>query len=88
MDLTIAIKKLNGSKSNDSTGINNFIIKKLPLKTKMLLLNLYNKCLTENYLPDDWKTALITMIPKKATNTTTTIDRSAKHHVLLNCLKD
>ena len=65
-ELVLCIKKLNNSKSNDPTGINNFILKKLPQNSLQGLLKLYNKCLTENSMPSEWKTAEITMIPKKA----------------------
>ena len=69
-ELNVAIKKLNNSKSNDPIGINNFIIKKLNLNSRKGLLQLYNKCLTDNSIPSEWKTAEITMLPKKANDKT------------------
>jgi hypothetical protein len=69
-ELNVAIRKLNNSKSNDPIGINNFIIKKLNLNSRKGLLQLYNKCLTENSIPSEWKTAEITMLPKKANDKT------------------
>jgi hypothetical protein len=52
-ELVLCIKKLNNSKSNDPTGINNFILKKLPQNSLQGLLKLYNKCLTENSMPSE-----------------------------------
>ena len=51
------IKKFNNSKSNDPSGLNNFIIKKLTKNSKLGLLKLYNKFLIENQIPAEWKTA-------------------------------
>jgi hypothetical protein len=81
-ELVLCIKKLNNSKSNDPTGIINFILKKLPQNLLQGLLKLYNKCLTENFMPSEWKTAEITMIPKKRMINliTTIIVQSAKHN--------
>lgn len=58
------IKKFNNSKSNDPSGIYNFIIK--ILNSKLGLLKLYKKFLIENQIPAEWKTAEISMLPKKA----------------------
>jgi len=68
VELTQAIKKLNNSKSTDTTGFSNFIIKKLPMNSRQGLLNLFNKCLIDNELPSEWKTAEVTMLPKKSNN--------------------
>jgi hypothetical protein len=68
LELTKAIKKLNNLKSIDSTGFSNFIIKKLPINSRNGLLKLFNQCLLDNELPDEWKTAELTMLPKKSNN--------------------
>ncbi len=68
VELTQAIKKLNNSKSTDTTGFSNFIIKKLPMNSRQGLLNLFNKCLIDNELPSEWKTAEVTMLPKNNKN--------------------
>ena len=61
------IKKFNNSKwSNDPSGIYNFIIKKFTKNSKLGLLKLYKKFLIENQIPAEWKTAEISMLPKKA----------------------
>ena len=65
-ELNEVIQKLNNSKSIDPSGINNFIIKKLTKNSRLGLLKLYNKCLIENQIPAEWKTAEITMLHKKA----------------------
>jgi hypothetical protein len=36
------------------------------LNSRKGLLQLYNKCLTDSSIPSEWKTAEITMLPKKA----------------------
>ncbi len=58
-ELNIAIKKLNKSKTLDSNGISNFIIKKLPSNAKEYLLVLYNKCLSKKKIPNKWKLATV-----------------------------
>jgi hypothetical protein len=40
-ELKNCIKKLNNSKSMDPTGLNNFILKKLPVNTLQSLLSLF-----------------------------------------------
>ena len=67
-ELNKAIKDLNNKKSTDESGMSNYLIKKLPEEYKDNLLQLFNKCLSKNEIPSDWKTALVTMIPKKAAN--------------------
>lgn len=68
LELSKAIMKLNNSKSMDSTGFSNFLIKKLPMNSRIGLLNLFNQCLVDNELPDEWKTAEVTMLHKKDKN--------------------
>ena len=67
-ELNIAIKKLNNSKTLDSNGISNYIIKKLPSNAKEYLLVLYNKCLSEKKIPNNWKLATVCMLKKKLNN--------------------
>ena len=55
LDLTKAIKNLNNSKSTDTTGLSNFIIKKLPINSRLALLNLFNQCLIDSEMPKEWK---------------------------------
>ena len=64
-ELNEALNKTKNKTSEDLYGISNFIIKRLPDNFKLLILNFFNLCLIKNYLPSDWKSSIITMIPKK-----------------------
>jgi hypothetical protein len=65
-ELKYALAKINKKTSLDAQGISNLVLKKTtPLFRKVLLI-LFNKCLEENVLPDEWKESIIKMIDKKA----------------------
>jgi hypothetical protein len=65
-DLKRALKHMNSKTSYDAFGISNLLIKKMPQIFKHLLLEVFNKCLSENFLPDMWKESIIKMIEKKS----------------------
>ena len=63
-ELTNVLKKLKNESSPGEDKIHNLLLKNLPPLGLALLLKMVNLSLSEN-LPDSWKTALITLIPKK-----------------------
>ena len=64
-ELENAIAHCNNKSSTDTFGLSNLIIKKFPFKIKLIVLKLFNKCLSDNFLPTEWKKSIISMIPKK-----------------------
>jgi hypothetical protein len=64
-ELNETIKRLNTKNSSGLDGISNKIIKNLPEQMKKTILNLFNQSLLESKIPENWKKAEITMIPKK-----------------------
>jgi hypothetical protein len=50
--------------SNDQNEISNLLLKRVPLEFKKSILELFNKILITGQIPDPWKSAEITMIPK------------------------
>ena len=64
-ELDEVIKNIIDKKSLDSENICNAMIKNLSEDFKLKLLKLINHCLINNIIPDDWKKATISMIPKK-----------------------
>ena len=67
-ELNTVIKNLNNKSSADQVNLSNRLIKNLPFSTRLILLNFYNRCLVENSIPKEWKSAVITMIPKGSKN--------------------
>ena len=72
-ELSGVIKKLKVGSSPGEDNIQNLFLKKLPTRALEKLLELVNKSLVEG-LPDAWKTASITMIPKKENNSNSPSD--------------
>ena len=46
--------------------VNNLYLKNISEEFKLVLLKLFNNCLKEGKIPDDWKRSRINMIPKKS----------------------
>lgn len=64
-ELNQCIKSLKAKLSSGLDKINNLHIKNAPISLREKILDLFNKTITENHIPKELKTALITMIPKK-----------------------
>ena len=63
-ELNVAIKYMNGKTSLDGIGLSNTMLKKLGIGAKNEVLKIFNKCLKEEKVPDEWKHSRITMIIK------------------------
>ena len=72
-ELSVVIKKLKVGSSPGEDNIHNLFLKNLPTGALEKLLELVNLSLAEG-LPDAWKTASITMIPKKENNSNSPSD--------------
>jgi len=57
-------QKLNTTKAPGPDGINNKILKKAKHALKEIVAHLFNICLTESFVPTQWKEANIITIPK------------------------
>ena len=64
-ELEINIKKLNNKKSLDGNNISNIVLKKLPIEFKKIILDFFNKSITDGITPFISKQSTITMIPKR-----------------------
>ena len=64
-ELKKTVKRLKKSTSPGADNISNEMIKNLPEKYLKYIKELANKSLKECILPENWKTAQMTMIPKK-----------------------
>ena len=62
----MAINKIKKDSTSGQDRIHNQMLKNLPEKTLVDILNLFNLSLIKGELPKAWKTACITMIPKKS----------------------
>ncbi|GFS48794.1 probable RNA-directed DNA polymerase from transposon X-element [Trichonephila clavipes] len=58
------ILQLNNKKVPGKDGIKNIALKALPLNAITNITKIFNSCLQQNYFPQEWKHALITVIPK------------------------
>ncbi|GFV96421.1 probable RNA-directed DNA polymerase from transposon X-element [Trichonephila clavipes] len=58
------ILQLNNKKAPGKDGIKNIALKALPLNAITNITKIFNSCLQQNYFPQEWKQALITVIPK------------------------
>ncbi|GFW94105.1 probable RNA-directed DNA polymerase from transposon X-element [Trichonephila clavipes] len=58
------ILQLNNKKAPGKDGIKNIALKALPLNAITNITKIFNSCLQHNYFPQEWKHALITVIPK------------------------
>ena len=58
------INESSSHKAPGSSGIQNILIKNASSLLKQHLLEIYNLCLLETNMPDKWKNAVITLIPK------------------------
>ncbi|GFT62960.1 RNA-directed DNA polymerase from mobile element jockey [Trichonephila clavipes] len=58
------ILQLNNKKAPGKDGIKNIALKALPLNAITNITKIFNSCLQQNYFPQEWKHALITVIPK------------------------
>ena len=65
-DVKYYIKRLKDKKASGETGISNKIVKQLPNKFLHNLVKIYNAALSMGYFPDQFKSAITIMIPKKA----------------------
>ena len=72
-ELDGVIKSLKEGASPGEDGIQNEFLKALPSKAKEKLLDLVNLSIVEG-LPDAWKSASITMIPKKENKSSSPAD--------------
>jgi hypothetical protein len=61
-----ALIRINNKTSLDMFGISNKILKKITNVAKEMILELFNKCLSNEYIPKAWRSSIITMIPKKS----------------------
>ena len=64
-ELKNAISKLNNKISQDDFQISNRLLKHMPPTFKLLLVRFYNDSLKSGVLPEQCKSSIITMIPKK-----------------------
>ena len=64
-ELDKELKRLNKKTSTDQDSISNKILKEIPQSLKEQILNLFNKCLTQGYIPRYWKRSTISMLNKK-----------------------
>jgi hypothetical protein len=64
-ELDKVIGEISSKKSLDQEHVCNLMIKKFSEKFKITLLKLFNHCLVNNIIPDEWKKATISMIYKK-----------------------
>ncbi|GFY69619.1 probable RNA-directed DNA polymerase from transposon BS [Trichonephila inaurata madagascariensis] len=58
------ILQLPNKKAPGKDGIKNIALKALPLNAITNITKIFNSCLQQNYFPQEWKHALITVIPK------------------------
>jgi exonuclease III len=63
-ELKKAINSLNNKTSVDMDNISNMMLKKSPIIIKELLVKLFNLMIRDQVLPDQYKLAIVTMIPK------------------------
>jgi Reverse transcriptase (RNA-dependent DNA polymerase)/Endonuclease-reverse transcriptase len=63
-ELTHIIKKLKNKKAPGVDGINNNLLKKLPLRGIQRIVTIINGCLKLSYFPERWKYAKVIAIPK------------------------
>ncbi len=61
----INIKKLNNKKILDANNISNIMLKKLPIEFKKIILDFFNKSITDGITPSICKQSSITMILKR-----------------------
>jgi hypothetical protein len=83
LELVNIIDKLKIDSSPGEDGIHNRFLKKLSFKAVNLLLDMINLSLCVG-MPEAWKVAVITMIPKKTANSTDPSDYRGIS--LLSCL--
>ena len=64
-DVKYYVRQLKDKKAPGETGISNKIVKQLPNKFLHNLVKIYNAALSMGYFPDQFKSAITIMIPKK-----------------------
>ena len=67
-DLNAMLKKLKPYAAPGPDGVHNQMLKNLTVEFRSILLNLINTTIKQSVIPKDWKTSIITMIPKKNSN--------------------
>jgi hypothetical protein len=67
-ELNKIIKKLKNHSSPGQDNIHNLMIKNTSTKFRLIILSLINLTIKKNQLPNNWKSSIITMIPKKGAN--------------------
>ena len=69
-EIKCALTKLKKNTAKGFDGIHNQFLKNLPTPFIQIILQFFNKCMKDKQMPLNWKTARITMIPKKDQNKT------------------
>ena len=64
LDFNIALENKNAASSPGLDGIDYEILQKLPIKYKLLLLDIFNCMQQNNEFPKSWKEAYIHFVPK------------------------
>jgi hypothetical protein len=82
-ELNSIIKKLNTSKACGLDNIHNHLLKHLPENIRFLLIILFEKSINSGTVPQEWKHALIRVIPKP--NKDKTLTTSYRPISLLSC---
>lgn len=59
------IKSIAPKISSGNDQIPNLVIRKFPISYILVLVTIFNHCLTNAYFPKAWKTAVIIPLPKK-----------------------
>ena len=68
-EIILAINKIKDNSASGPDLIHNLMLKNLPESTLYDILNLFNLSLTTSQIPNNWKKAQVTMIPKKSSPT-------------------
>ena len=64
-EIKLALKKTNTKTSRDASGLSNKCIKELPDACLYTLANIFNQSCQESAIPSLWKSAYLSMLPKK-----------------------
>ncbi len=73
-DLNKAIKSLKTRSAAGEDNVNNKMLQNTTVEFKLLILKLINQTVKQSKLPQKWKESIITMIPKKQSNSSDTKD--------------
>lgn len=64
-ELTQAAKSLKANKAPEIDGVPNEILKEVVKLSPGLMLDIYNKCITQSSFPKEWKTAKLVLVRKE-----------------------